>query len=163
MLFGDSYYLTVGISDTTTAFEKEGVPYLRPHYEYALLSLEEAEAQDVMPLVHFNVKDGMFSIDTAYIPPCLLMTCNQQFATYVEKYVGRLSTITSHQNLEEGDGKRALLHYLFIMKGYSLRNSVHDFLMLLQEIAHAIDYYIISPNTEQSITIPEPRQVDVQL
>jgi hypothetical protein len=33
--------------------------------------------------------------------------------------------------------------------------------MLLQEIAHAVDYYIITPNTEQSITIPEPRQVDV--
>ena len=117
MLFGDSYYLTIGISDTTTSFEKEGVPYLRPHYEYALLSLEEAESQDVMPLVHFNVKDGMFSIDTAYIPPCLLMTGNQQFTTYVEKYISKLSTITSHQNLEEGDGKRALLHYLFIMKG----------------------------------------------
>ena len=137
MLFGDSYYLTIGISDTTTSFEKEGVPYLRPHYEYALLSLEEAESQDVMPLVHFNVKDGMFSIDTAYIPPCLLMTGNQQFTTYVEKYISKLSTITSHQNLEEGDGKRALLHYLFIMKGYSQRNSVHD------------------------IVIPQPRQVDV--
>ena len=161
MLFGDSYYLTIGISDTTTSFEKEGVPYLRPHYEYALLSLEEAESQDVMPLVHFNVKDGMFSIDTAYIPPCLLMTGNQQFTTYVEKYISKLSTITSHQNLEEGDGKRALLHYLFIMKGYSQRNSVHDFLMLLQEIAHAVDYYIISPNTEQPIVIPQPRQVDV--
>ena len=161
MLFGDSYYLTIGISDTTTSFEKEGVPYLRPHYEYALLSLEEAESQDVMPLVHFNVKDGMFSIDTGYIPPCLLMTGNQQFVTYVERYVNKLSTITSHQNLEEGDGKRALLHYLFIMKGYSQRNSVHDFLMLLQEIAHAVDYYIISPNTEQPIAIPQPRQVDV--
>ena len=161
MLFGDSYYLTIGISDTTTSFEKEGVPYLRPHYEYALLSLEEAESQDVMPLVHFNVKDGMFSIDTGYIPPCLLMTGNQQFVTSVERYVNKLSTITSHQNLEEGDGKRALLHYLFIMKGYSQRNSVHDFLMLLQEIAHAVDYYIISPNTEQPIVIPQPRQVDV--
>jgi hypothetical protein len=116
-----------------------------------------------MPLVHFNVKDGMFSIDTAYIPPCLLMTCNPQFATYVEKYVNKLSTITSHQNLEEGDGKRALLHYLFILKGYSQRNSVHHFVMLLQEIAHAVDYYIISPNTEQPINIPEPKQVDVQL
>ena len=137
------------------------MPYLRPHYEYALLSLEEAESQDVMPLVHFNVKDGMFSIDTGYIPPCLLMTGNQQFVTSVERYVNKLSTITSHQNLEEGDGKRALLHYLFIMKGYSQRNSVHDFLMLLQEIAHAVDYYIISPNTEQPIVIPQPRQVDV--
>jgi hypothetical protein len=163
MLFGDSYYLTIGISDTTTTFEKEGVPYVRPHYEYSLLSLDETEAQDVMPLLRFNVSDGVFSIDTAYIPPCLLMTGNDQFAAYLERYVNKLSTITSHQNLEEGDGKRALLHYLFIMKGYSLRNSVHDFVMLLQEIAHAVDYYIISPNTEQTIKIPEPSQVDIMM
>ena len=162
MLFGDSYYLTIGISDTTTAFEKEGVSYVRPHYEYAILSLEEVEAQDVMPLVHFNVSDGMFSIDMGYIPPCLLMTGHPQFAAFVERYVNKLSAITSHQNLEEGDGKRALLHYLFIMKGYSLRNSVHNFMMQLQEIAHAIDYYIITPNSDQPVTIPEPKQADIQ-
>jgi hypothetical protein len=162
MLFGDSYYLTIGISDTTTAYEKEGVPYVRPHYEYAILSLEEVEAQDVMPLVHFNVNDGMFSIDMGYIPPCLLMTGHPQFAAFVERYVNKLSAITSHQNLEEGDGKRALLHYLFIMKGYSLRTSVHNFMMQLQEIAHAIDYYIITPNSDQAVTIPEPTQVDIQ-
>jgi hypothetical protein len=163
MLFGDSYYLTIGISDTTTSFEKEGVPYLRPHYEYALLSLEEAESQDVMPLVHFNVKDGMFSIDTAYIAPCLLMTGNQQFTAYVEKYINKLSTITSHQNLEEGDGKRAMTSYLFVLKGFSHKNSVHDFIKQLQEIAHAIDYYIIRPNSDQIIDVIEPSQVDIRM
>lgn len=163
MLFGDCYYLTIGIGSTETEFEKEGITYVRPHYEYALLTREEAETADMMPLLRFSVKEGVFSIDTEFIPPCLLMTSDSRFAEYVENVAGQLTTITSHQNLEDGDGKRALLHYLFIMKGYSLKNSVHDFVMLLQEIAQAMSYYIIVPNTEQEVKIPEPSQVDVQL
>lgn len=163
MLFGDRYYLTIGLGDTNTEFEKDGVAYVRPHYEYAVQTREEVEAADVMPLIRFSVKEGVFSIDADYIPPCLLMTSDPRFAEYVEKYVGQLTTISSHQNLEEGDGKRALLHYLFIMKGYSKKNSVHDFVMLLQEIAQAVNYYIITPNTEQAVEIPEPVQIDIQL
>jgi hypothetical protein len=79
------------------------------------------------------------------------------------RYAEQLTTITSHQNLEDGDGKRALLHYLFIMKGYNLKNSVHDFVMLLQEIAQAMSYYIMVPNTGQAMEMPEPSQVDVQV
>ncbi len=163
MLFGDRYYLTIGLGETNTEFEKEGVAYVRPHYEYALQTREEVETADVMPLIRFSVKEGIFSIDADYIPPCLLMTSDPRFAEYVEKYASQLTIISSHHNLEEGDGKRALLHYLFIMKGYSQKNSVHDFVMLLQEIVQAINYYIITPNTEQSVEIPEPSQVDVQL
>ena len=74
-----------------------------------------------------------------------------------------MSLITSHENLENGDGKRALLHYLFILKSFGLKNSVHDFLKMLQEIAQAIDYYIITPNMEQPVEILEPSQIDVQL
>lgn len=161
MLFGDSYYLTVGVGDGRTEFEKDGVPYIRPHYDYAILTQEEVEANDVMPLMHFLVKDGVFSIDTDYIAPCLLMSGDHRFSWYVEKFIWQLETITSHQNLEDGDGKRALLHYLFILKGYSLKNSVYDFVSMLQEMAHAIDYYIITPNTEQRQTIREPRQADI--
>ena len=117
----------------------------------------------MIPLIRFSVNEGVFSIDTEYIPPCLLMTSDYRFAEYVEKYVWQLTAITSHQNLEEGDGKRALLHYLFIMKGYNLKNSVHDFVMLLQEIAQAVSYYIITPNEEQSVEMLEPTQTDVQL
>ena len=162
MLFGDCYYLTIGIGSTETEFEKEGVANVRPHYEYALQTLEEVENADVMPLLRFSVKDGVFTIDTEFIPPCLLMTSDPRFAEYVERVALQLTAITSHQNLEEGDGKRALLHYLFIMNGYNLKNNVHDFVMLLQEIAQAISYYIIEPNTEQAIEMPEPSQVDVQ-
>ena len=163
MLFGDSYYLTVGFSDTLTEFEKDGVAYVRPHYEYAIQTLPEVEGSDVMPLLHFVVKDGVFSIDPDYIAPCLLLNSDQRFQDYIDIYTEGLSAITSHQNRVEGDGKRALLHYLFIMKGYDKKNSVRHFVMMLQEIAHAIDYYIISPNSGQAVSIPQPTQVDIHI
>ncbi len=163
MLFGDSYYLTVGISDTMTEFEKDGIAYVRPHYEYNIQSLQEVEGDDVMPLIHFVLQDGVFSIDTDYIPPCLLLSSNKKFSEYLERYVEQLTTITSHQNLVQGDGKRALLHYLFILKGYDMKNSVHDLVMMLQEIAQAIDYYIITPNSEQRVDIPKSSQVDINI
>lgn len=161
MLFGDSYYLTVGVGEGTTEFEKEGVGYVRPHYEYAVQTQDEVEMNDVMPLMHFIVRDGVFSIDVDYIPPCLLLTSDHRFASYIEKFIQQLSFISSHQNLIEGDGKRSMLHYLFLMKGYSLKNSVYDFVKFLQEIAQAVDYYIISPNTEQSVQMHEAKQSDI--
>ena len=163
MLFGESYYLTVGIGDTKTEFEKEGVAYVRPHYEYAIKPLEEIEQSDVMPLVHFIVKEGVFSIDTDYIPPCLMMPSDPHFAGYLERYIQQMTTISEHSNLEEGDGKRAMTRYLFVLKGFSHKNSVHDFIKQLQEIAHAIDYYIIRPNSDQIIDVIEPSQVDIRM
>ena len=163
MMFGDSYYLTVGVGSETTTYEKEGVAYVRPRYEYSIKSLEEVEQSDVMPLAHFLVKDGVFSMDAEYIPPCLMMTGDPHFETYLWMYTHQLETITSHQNLEDGDGKRALLHYLFILKGYSIKNSVYDFIKQLQEIAHAIDYYIITPNSDKPVEIMEPSQADIHM
>jgi hypothetical protein len=89
------------------------------------------------------------------------MSGDERFSKYVERFVGQLETITSHQNLEDGDGKRSLLHYLFILKSYSLKNSVHDFVAMLQEIAQAINYYIITPNTEQYQIMTAPKQSDI--
>jgi len=161
MLFGDSYYLTVGIGDGRTAFEREGVGYTRPQYEYGIRTREEVEGGDVMPLMHFLVKDGVFSIDTDYIVPCLLMSGDSRLAGYAGRFAGLIEAITQHEHLEEGDGKRALLHYLFVLRGYGNRHSVGDFVGMLQEVAQAVDYYIISPNTEQRQVMKEPRQADV--
>ena len=163
MVFGDSYYLTVGLGEGTTVFEKDGVAYVRPHYEYAIKNLEETEDSDVMPLVHFLVKDGVFSIDTDYIPPCLMMTCDSHFEAYLRMYIGQMELISGHRNLEEGDGKRAMLRYLFVLKGFSVKNSVKDFIGQMQEIAQAIDYFIMRPHSEQPVEIAEPRQADIHL
>ena len=163
MLFGDRYYLTIGVGDGHIEFEKEGVAYTRPVYEYSLKTEEEIESDDVMPMMRFSVKEGVFSIDADYIPPCLSLLSEPRFEEYVDRYVVQMSAITSHQNLEDGDGKRALLHYLFILKGYNLKNSVHDFILMLQEIAQAVDYYIITPHMDQPVEMKEPSQIDIQL
>ena len=161
MLFGDRYYLTVGFDDATTAFEKEGIPYVRPRYDFAIHTLEEVENGDLFPLMRFQVKEGVFSIYQDYIPPCLLLTGNSQIKEYINRFIERLTTLSTHQNMEEGDGKRMLLRYIFMLKGYSLRNSLHDFFLLTQEIAQAIDYHIVTPNREQPVEIPVPSEVDI--
>lgn len=55
MLFGDRYYLTIGVGDGLVEFEKEGVAYTRPIYEYGLKTQEEVETEDVMPMMRFSV------------------------------------------------------------------------------------------------------------
>ena len=162
MLFGDRYYLTVGFSDEKTEFERKGVPMVRPRYAFAIHTLEEVENEDLFPLMRFNVAEGVFSADADFIPPCLLLTEDKRFKTYIERYTDYVNTLATHANFADGEGKRAMLRYVFMLKGYRLQNSMHDFILLTQEIAQAIDYYIVKPNREQPVEIPEPHQTDVQ-
>lgn len=163
MLFGDRYYLTVGFGEDQTEFEKEGVPFIRPHYVFAINTLEEVQTEDLFPFMRFQVKDGVFSIDTEYMPPCLLLTEDDRFRQYIDKYIERLTVLSKHANFVDGEGKRAILRYVFMLKGYNLQNSMQDFVLLTQEIAQAIDYYIIIPNREQPVEVPVPTQVDIQM
>ena len=71
MLYGNEYYLTIGIGNGQIAFEKEDVPFSRPQYEYAILSMEQMLQADVFPLMRFSVQEGVFSIDENFIPPYL--------------------------------------------------------------------------------------------
>ena len=45
------------------------------------------------------------------------------------------------------------MHYAFRLKNYTGINLVSDFIGLTQEMAQAIDYYIVAPNTETGIAI----------
>jgi hypothetical protein len=162
MLFGDKYYLTVGFDESATTFEKEGVPYVRPRYAYAIHTLEEVEDADLFPLMRFLVKDSVFSVDDTFIPPCLLLTANSSFKSYIDRFVELLSALANHRNLASVEAKRQFLHYVYLLRGYSQRNSMQDFLLLTQEIAQATDYHVVTPNREQPIEIPEPSVVDVQ-
>ena len=163
MLFGDRYYLTVGFGEDKTEFEREGVPFVRPHYVYAINTMEEIQSGDLFPLMRFHVSDGVFAIDTDFMPPCLLLTENPRFKTYIDQYIERLQILSIHENFADGEGKRAMLRYVFMLKGYNLQNSMQDFILLTQEIAQAIDYYIVRPNREQAIDIAVPSQVDIQI
>lgn len=162
MLYGTEYYLTVGFGKGLIEFDKENVPYRRPQYEYAIHTLEEVSQADVFPVVRFSVKDSIFSIDDTFIPPCLLLSADERFHQYLEKYISLIDTIANHANLEEGEGHRLMQRYLFLLKGYHLQNSVCDFVQLLEEIAQAVDYYIMAPHTEQHIEVAVPEQCDIQ-
>ena len=163
MLFGNQYYLTVGLGEELHHYEVEGVPYVRPQKEYALHTLEELGQADVFPLVRFKVTDGVFSVDTDYIPPCLLLDADPRLAGYGKAYIEKLQELSQHANLEEGEGKRALLRYLFLLKGFQQDGGVREFVQLTQEMAQAIDYYIVTPNSTQPVAIPAPNQYDLQL
>jgi len=162
MLFGSVYYLTVGIGQQWVEFEKEGVPYLRPQYEYSVHSLQEVEQADVLPVVRFLVDNGVFTIDNDFIAPCLLLTADSRFQTYIDTFVERLQQLTAHANLEEGEGKRALLRYMFRLKGYGLHHSVSDFVLLMQEVVQAVDYYIVTPHIDPPTPVEQPSPCDVQ-
>ena len=162
MLYGSEYYLTVGFGQSQVEFEKEGVPFVRPQYDYRICSLEEMEQDDLLPVVRFKADNGVFSIDTDFIPPCLMLSEDSRFQTWTDSFVSRLKALAEHANLEEGEGKRAMLRYMFRLKDYGMYNSVHEFVLLTQEVVQAVDYYIATPNLEQPIPVERPSQCDVQ-
>ena len=162
MLYGNEYYLAVGIGEGQIEFEKEDVPFARPQYEYAILSLEQLQQSDVFPLMRFSVNDGVFTIDETFIPPYLSLSSDERYKTYLESFATSIAALAQHANLEEGDGKRMLLRYQFLLKGYHLRQSVYQFIQLTEEIAQAVDYFIVSPNSENRMEIPQPEPRDIQ-
>lgn len=162
MLYGDTYYLAVSIGKSEVEYEREGTPYLRPLYEYSIATLEEVEAADCLPVVRFHSENGVFSIDPDFIPPCLLLSEDARFQNYTERYAGRLQALTTHPCMEDGEGKRALLRYVFRLKGYGLHNSLQDYLLLLQEIVQAVDYYIATPHLDEPPAIATPSPCDIQ-
>ena len=161
MLFGDKYYITIGLTEEHTEFEKKGVPFVRPRYTYSINTIEEVEAGDVFPIARFSAEAGVLSIDTDFIPPCLLLEDEPRFKAYIDEYVELMHKIVNHPNLADGEGKRSLTRYLFLLKSFRLNNSMQDFILLTQEIAQAIDYYIMTPN-EQAKEIPVPKYIDIQ-
>lgn len=163
MLFGQQYYLTVALGTDERAFELEEVPFLSLQKVYAIHSLEEAEQEGVLPVARFKVSDGVFSLDPDFIPPCLLLSSDERFAAFGAAYAGKVKALAEHKNQEDGEGKRALLRYLFILKGYKWNGGVREFIQLTQEIAQAVDYYIVTPHTETPVAVPVPTQFDIQL
>ena len=120
------------------------------------------EANDLFPLLRFHVAEGVFSADTNYMPPCLLLTENPRFKEYISSYSEQMTILSSHPNLADGEGKRAFLRYVFMLRSYNMKNSMQNFILFTQEMAQAIDYYIVTPNREQPIDIPQPQQIDIE-
>lgn len=165
MLYGSQYYLTVGFGEELTEFEKEGVAYIRPQYTYQLNTLEELEGKEVIPVVRFSVNDGVFSVDDSYIPPTLQLVSDVRYQEHIQQLVSRLEALVTHEHMVDEFGTRALLHFLFLLKSYNLKNLTSDFVQFTQEIAQAVCYYILTPHTqaEQAVEIPTASPYDVEL
>ena len=58
MLYGSTYYLAVGIGQGQVEYEKDGVPFVRPQYEYAILDLSELDQRDLLPDIPMSIKSG---------------------------------------------------------------------------------------------------------
>lgn len=153
MLYGEEYFLACGFGEKSVGFDIETVPFVRPEYVYGIYSLAELEGSDLFPIMKFKVNDGIFSFDKEYIPPCLCLEGDTRFFTYLQRLADEAATLGKHPNLEAGEGKRALMQYAFRLKNYTEINLVSDFIGLTQEMAQAIDYYIVAPNTETGIAI----------
>ena len=161
MLFGETYYLTVSYTDESHSFEREEVPYVSARKAYALHTLDELPREDLLPVTRFLMRDGVFTVDPDYIPPCLLLDADPHFREYASAYTEKLEELAAHANLEEGEGKRAILRYLFLLRGYQFDGGVKEFIQLTQEIAQAIDYYIVTANKENAVEVPSPNQYDI--
>ena len=163
-IYGNCYYLTVGFGEGQAEYEREGVPYTRPNYRFGLNTMEEIEGGDLLPVVRFKANEGVFAVDADFIPPTLQLVCEPRFKPYMERYVEQMNSIASHEHLTDEFGKRAMLHYLFILKSYSMRMATTNFILFTQELAQAINYYIYSLNPQSGLTaeIPEPSQYDIE-
>ena len=162
MLFGTEYYLTVGYGEEEHSFEKEGVPYVSTRREYAVHALDELDKADLLPVMRFRVSDGVFAVDPGFIPPCLLLSEDARFAEYGAAWAEKLQALAAHGSLADGEGKRAILRYLFRLRGYDWTGSVKDFVALSRELAQAIDYYIVTPHTDKPVEVPAATQYDIQ-
>lgn len=151
------YYVALGFGREMHEYERDGVPYVSPQVELFLLTREEMEQGDVLPLKHFYVKEGALNVDDAYIPPTLVLATDQHYDAHITALAEKITAIATHQNMDKGDCKRALMHYAFMLRSYDKQHNTSELLELLQEIAQAIDFYLVE---ELGATIEElPEQV----
>lgn len=162
ILYGDFYYLCIGFSEEFLPYNKEMVPFVRPKYTYEILPLDEVKQKDRFPLMRFSCRDGRFRIDTQYIAPCLITKEDERIGAQIEKFAEQLESLGAHANFEEGDGKRSILHYAFRLKDYDNKETTSDTMALLQEIAHAVDFFIMKPNTESQPSLAAYEEYDME-
>lgn len=161
LVYGNEYYLACGFGEKEVEFDVKEVPFVRPEYTYGIYSLSELEGTNLFPVMKFKVSDGIFSIDESYIPPCLYLSSDNRFQPYLEQLTKQVSLLAEHPNLESGEGKRAFQRYAYLLKSYDTQGRTCPFIQLTYEIAQAIDYYIVTPNTETPVTIPAYSGYDI--
>lgn len=151
LLYGDEYFLTVKMDEVRVESSEKNVPILKPKYVYAINTLEEIERNgNMFPLVKFNVKESVFSIEKEYIPVYIQLGDYAGFSEYIDWVSKKLKEIAEHKNFESGEGQRTFVRYAFELQKYSMTNKVKDFAELLLEILLSVQYYIFNPNNYSS-------------
>ena len=161
LVYGDEYYLACGFGDAEVAFDVKTVPFVRPEYTFGIYALDELQGTDLFPVMKFKVNDGVFLIDDSYIPPCLHLSSDDRFRTCLEQLAAKVALLAEHANLESGEGKRAFQRYAYLLKKYDTNHRTSHLLQLTWEIAQAVDYYIVAPNTETPVAIRDYSEYDV--
>lgn len=137
------YYVALGFGSEMREYEKAGVAYVSPQVELSLITREEMEKADVVPLKHFYVREGALNVDYDYIPPTFIASTDPRIATYINGMAETLKAIATHENMDNSDCKRAITHYSFLLRAYNTNRATFELQELLVEIAQAIDYYIV--------------------
>lgn len=162
LLYGDTYYFTVKVSDALVSFESNGVPFVRNEYSFAISSFDEMVASSSFPLIRFNVKDGVFSIDDQYIIPCLATECDPRIVGRVGEIADCLRTLAGHPNIADGALRPSLLGLAFRLDGYCVGDRrVSDLVLTTREVASAINYFIVHPNNQEAEAPMEPSFFDI--
>ena len=93
ILYGKEYYLGCKQGDKVRAFDKERVPFVCPEPVCGIYTLEELEADDILPLMKFKVEEGVFSVDKNYMPPFLNLESDGRFVDYIQAFIEKVQKL----------------------------------------------------------------------
>lgn len=169
-----NYYVTLEFGEGTRQYEREGVAYEEPEVVLALRTMEELETLDALPLKHFVVEEETLTPDEDYIMPVMECSVDARIAEMVHGIADSLKALAQHPNMENGDCRRAMLHYAFLLNGFNMSRRMTELTEVLMEVAQALDYYFIECYGNTIDEIPEkvmklkdspqriPRQEDIR-
>lgn len=169
-----SYYVALEFGSNVLEYERDGVPYSQPEVILSLLTLEELEEHDAMPIKHFVVKEGTLMPDDSYIPPMLDCASDVRITECVSDIAQSVRSLAEHRNMDTDECHRALLHYVFSLANFNMHRNMTELISLLEELVNALDYYIVEYFGHQVDSIPsavmaekdsqmrEPHQADIR-
>lgn len=149
------HYVVLEYSGNMVELERDGVPYTVPEVVLGLHTLSDVENGDMMPLKHFYIKDGSLNIDNDYIVPVYCIDGNSTFQATNQKLASQLKELAAHANMENGSAKQMLLHNSFRLNAFDGKRTVNDLISLYEEIAEALDFYIVEVLGEKIGEVPE--------
>lgn len=162
-LRGEKYfYVAANFSTEMVLFQKEGVSFMRPDYEFGIYTMKQLWEEPAIPVARLSLSGDELNIDTEYIPPYLIVSSEPRFKKILDQLINGMVDIVGHPNLEPGDKARTMQRYLFRLTSFDENYTVLNLLQLTREIASAMNYQIFTPQ-QKEIDIPAYSQYDVQL